>query len=608
MPLWNSINTSHDLSLKTKLATYAFFLAVAFMLYAQSIGYDYVLDDKIVFTDNNYVKEGFSGIAKILSTESFMGYFSEQKDLVQGARYRPLSLITFNLEYQLTGLNKRLSHFLNIFFYGLCGFLTFICLHKLFQTKVNSKIWGGLAFLTAVIFLLHPIHVEAVANVKGRDEILSYLFSISSLYFAIKYIDNNKLLTLLFSGICYILGLLAKENTITFLFVIPFAAILFRPKNKKTIAKLTGLTLSLSLIYLVTRYQVVGYLMNSAPVNDLMNNSFAEMNGAQKYATIFYTLLEYLRLGIFPHPLTHDYYPYHIPKMEWSDWQVLLSLLIHIVLVVIATFSWKKNKVITFAIGYYIAALSIVSNLVISIGTFMNERFIFAASLGMCLLLVYVVNQLGKRINTEKSNLITYAIVGLIGIGFAYKSYTRVPAWKSELSLNKAAIKVSKNSARANSFMATALFNEYKKENNTDKKKKLLLQAEPYALKATEIHPNYYNGHLMRTGIAAEKYKYDRNLDNLLSEFTETIKIRPDVEYVKTYLEYLNSRADKNKLIDFYLNASENILIKQQRKYDWAVFILQIGLKVDPNEPRLRRAMRTAYTGLGRPEMANKYR
>jgi len=68
---------------------------ISFGLYWNTYSFEFVLDDTLVLSENNYVKKGFSGIGKILTTESFEGYFGEQKNLVEGARYRPLSLITF---------------------------------------------------------------------------------------------------------------------------------------------------------------------------------------------------------------------------------------------------------------------------------------------------------------------------------------------------------------------------------------------------------------------------------------------------------------------------------------------------------------------------------
>ena len=593
------------LTLIPKLLALLVMLALCFILYGQAISYGYVLDDKLVYTDNKFTKAGIEGIGQLLSTESFTGYFGDQKNLVQGSRYRPLSLITFNLEHQIFGISSKVSHTINILLYALCGWLGFLCLFRLFKED-NQKVFLGLSFITSLIFIIHPLHVEAVANVKGRDEILSLLLSITAFLGVLKYVDENKILWLLSSGLFYFLGLLAKENTLTFLAIIPFGLILFRPQQKKKLLTSAAFLLILSLAYIALRYAVIGFLLGDAPSDDLMNNSFAGMNGAQKYATIFYTLLEYLKLNIFPHPLTHDYYPYHIPIMEFSDWQVWLSLLAHLGLAGLALYSWKRHRIVTFAIGFYFAAISIVSNIVISIGTFMNERFAFSASLGACLLIAYLIKNIGSKKYTfdlKKSGILLLPLI----IFYSYKTITRVPAWESELALNKAAIKVSKNSARANSFMATALFNKYKETTDRQEKKRLLDEAQPYAIKAVEIHPVYYNGNLMRVGVAAEIHKQDRNTKALLDEFLEVIKIRPDVDFIKSYLVYINDREDKNLMLGFYKKAA-NILINQSQKYDWAVYYLQIGLQVDTSDPELRSLMRKAYMGLGQPGKAQQYR
>jgi len=89
-------------------ASILFFLAIG--LYAYTITFDYVLDDQIVLTNNNFTKKGFDGIHDIMTKESFVGRFGEQKNLVVGARYRPLSIVTFAIEYQFFGLNPKVSH------------------------------------------------------------------------------------------------------------------------------------------------------------------------------------------------------------------------------------------------------------------------------------------------------------------------------------------------------------------------------------------------------------------------------------------------------------------------------------------------------------------
>ena len=331
------------------------------------------------------------------------------------------------------------------------------------------------------------------------------------------------------------------------------------------------------------------------------------MNTMQRYATIFYTLLIYLKLHIFPHPLTHDYYPYHIPIMDFSNWQVWLSIGIHVLLIVIGVLWMKNRKKVAFGLFLYFAAMSIVSNLVVSIGTFMNERFAFAASLGMCIIFGYILTTIAKK-SGENKQLLLNVLVGTILLLYGIKTMTRVPVWENALTLNKAAITVSKNSARANSFMSTALFNAYKEEKERSRQIRLLDEATPYAHKAVQLHPSYYNGHLMKVGIASEKYKMNNDLDQLLADFRNTIIYRPDVPFVKTFLEYVNKVGDKNKLLAFYEDVSVNELIDRQQKYDWAIYYLNLALQVDSSDPRIRSGLRKAYTAKGQLDRANQYR
>ena len=111
-----------------------------------------------------------------------------------------------------------------------------------------------------------------------------------------------------------------------------------------------------------------------------------------------------------------------------------------------------------------------------------------------------------------------------------------------------------------------------------------------------------------RIGVASEQHKRNRDTKALLDEFLEVIRYRPDVDFIKTYLEYINPREDKNVMLNFYKKAAGDILINETQKYDWAVFYLQLGMQVDQNDPELRSLMRKAYMGLGKPGQAQQYK
>jgi len=146
---------------KFRLAGLTLFLA-GFILYVYSVGFDYVLDDKMVVSENNFTKKGFAGIKEILTTDSFQGFFGEQKNLIVGGRYRPLSIVTFAIEYQLFGLSTKVSHFVNVLLYGLTGLLLFRVLVMLFPIKKKTQWWRSLAFVSSLLFILHPLHTEVV--------------------------------------------------------------------------------------------------------------------------------------------------------------------------------------------------------------------------------------------------------------------------------------------------------------------------------------------------------------------------------------------------------------------------------------------------------------
>jgi hypothetical protein len=575
-------------------------LVLPFLLYHHSTNLGYVLDDQIVITDNKFTKKGFSGIDDLLTTESMTGYFGEQKNLVQGNRYRPLSLITFAIEYDIAGgLNPRWSHFFNILLYALTGLLLFRILSMMLRKRKEDVWWLAIPFLTCLFFITHPIHSEAVANIKGRDEILALLFSLATLYASLKYMDKKNIFWMLGSCVLFFLALLSKENSITFLAVIPLTIYFFSEYKWRDNFKLLGALLGTTALYLILRFSVAGVPQFDQEINDLMNNPFLGMSGNEKMATIMFTLYKYIQLYIFPHPLNHDYYPYAIPVMGWADLRSIGSLLLYIFLGYWVVRGIKSKKISSYAILFFLVTLTIVSNIVINLGTFMNERFIYMASVGLSLLAAYLISEkLGKW--KGKTGLIAAsALVGILVIGYCYKTYTRVPDWETALSLNKSAVGNGTNSARANSFMATALYNEGRELGGSEKLP-MLEQAYIYAEKAVKIHPKYQNGNLMKAGIAAELYKSDRNEALLLERFAEVMSKRPDVSYINEYLDYLEPRTnDLDNMINWYIETSLDEVMIQAKQPKWALHYLNRAYSIDKENKRVLEALATVYNRLG---------
>ncbi len=543
----------------------AFFTVLVFGLYLSTVRFDYALDDIMVITGNKFTQRGVDGIGDIFRYESFRGYFGEQKNLLEGDRYRPLSIATFAAEVSLFGKgNKAAGHFINILLYVLTAFLMYRILLFMFPTKKDetSKFSPFLTvpFIATTIFIVHPLHVEVVANIKGRDEILALLGELGTLYFTFRYLNDKTLKYLIASFSAFLVAIFSKESAITFLAVVPLTAHFF---TKATVGEKLKVTLPLligTLFYLMMRVNAIGYLLGGKEVADLMNNPFYGMSFGDRLATIFYTLLLYLKLHILPHPLTHDYYPFQIPKMSWSDWQSLLSLALHLGLVAVILRGWKKRTVWAYAAAFYIITLSIVSNIVVSVGTFMNERFVYHASLGFCIAAAYFLRIVLNKNKENNKNVLGLGIAALLIIGFSIKTLIRVPDWYSGATLNASAIKYSPNSARANCFYAISIWEErYMKlpPNATNEQKLALLnEMKPYFDRSLHILPKYSAALKMWAGMAGEYHKIDNNLDNLLTEFERINRAGVYEPFTIQYLTYINgrvgTRAEGGKLQAFY--------------------------------------------------------
>lgn len=573
-----------------------------FVLYGSTVGYEYVLDDAIVYSENAYVKQGTEGLGDIFQRESFTGYLVEQgrdpnADLVSGARYRPLSIANFALEHELWGLDPGPSHLVNVLFYALTCLLLFRVLHFIAPPSKETSWYAALPFLASLLFLAHPVHTEVVANIKGRDEIMALLLSLATFYYVFRYLQSKQVLHIGLACGVFFLAILAKENSLTFLGVIPLALLLLTRIPRKRYIEILAPLGGVVVVYLLVRVDVIGFLFSGKEITALMNNPFVEASSGEKYATITYTLGRYLGLSFFPHPLTHDYYPYHIPIVQWGHPGVILALLAHIGLIALAIWQRNKSRILTFSIGLYFMTLFITSNIPFPVGTFMNERFLFMPSVGVCLALAYVLVRLLPRwqANLRMAGL---ALGALVVVGFTVKSFARIPDWTNEYTLNAAAIEVSENSARANQFYAYSLYTAYVSTRDSSKaagvpvdrelQMRRLETALPYVTKALEIHPTYSQSLECKGGVLAGYIEMGQPLDVVMEEFVQVATSDLQIPFNDLFLRYANSRGQApDAMVSFYHRVGYAHWWVQKRNAELARKYLNYGLQVVPGHPEL---------------------
>ena len=574
------------------------------VLYLSSVNFGFALDDKVVIEENHFVQEGVNGIGKILSFESAAGYIGEQQSGVAGSRYRPLSLVSFAIEYELYGLKPALSHLINVLLY----LVTCLVLFRFFSVLTggeNEKPWYfRLPFVATLFFALHPLHSEAVANIKGRDEILALLFSLAALLLTFRYIRSRNLMSLALSGLIFFLALLAKENSITFLAVAPLTIFVFTKVKIRTLAIAMVPLAASTAIYLLMRYQVVGYLLlgGGEEVTELMNNPFAEASTGEKFGTIFYTWGLYLKLLIFPHPLTHDYYPYQIPLVGFADLRAVIPLALYLAMLVFAVSNFRRGNIASWSILFFVATFSIASNLFFSIGTFMNERFMYMPSVGFCLALAWILTRkmpawLGAR--PFLSRAVPVGITAVFVLGFGLKTFARVPDWEDDNSLNRAGVSVSTGSARSNCFMGYSLYRASLEEQDDARKQEILDEAAFYLDRSLKIYPSYRDALNVYAGVLSSRYLLDGKIDVLLDGFFRILTNNKPPQ-VDAFLNWLNDQErHPEELTSFYFKTGYEYYFQQLKNDDEAEKYLGFGYHIAPNSVLILEALGSFWLAHG---------
>ena len=558
-------------SLKWILA--ALLAAFAFLLYVQTLQFDYVLDDHSVIARNKLVQKGIGGIPEILKTDYWYGY----TDKLRGHQYRPLSLVTFAVEYEVAPLKPMLGHFVNIVLYAITCALVFLLLANLFSAS------GYLvAFIAALLFTAHPIHTEVVSNIKSRDEILCLLFGIGALFAALRYFKKAGVLYAVLSGVCLLLSMMSKETGIAFLLLVPLTGYYFSGQVKVDWKKLGTsffILLAFTAIYFFLRQQAVQGVktMDIVPID----NTLVLANGkSEEWGTAFSILLRYVGLLVAPVKLSYDYSYSQIAIVGFNNPMAMFGLLVYLALGVMAVLGLKRKKKYSWAIFFFLLTLFPVSNLFLKIGSTMAERFLYIPSIGFCVLLALFVSRL-FRIKEEVEVTSTgrffsrYAmpllLVFVVSVVFAGRTISRNAVWKDNPSLFASGIKTAPKSARTHMNWGIANLNHfYPAATNKNERAQYLAQARSSLEEAFAIFPGYYEA------------------GNPLGDVL--LKQGDNNNAIRYYNEYLSINPTDNNIQNNKAAAYMNL-----QQYQQAIPILDSVLKRLPNDTTALKNMGRCY-------------
>ncbi len=488
--------------LRTK---YIFLASIGFVFYANSILNKYAFDDVMAIEKNGYVQMGFRGIPKILTHDSYASFYNYlgggQSGQLKGGRFRPLSEIIFAIEQQFFGNSELLPYFrhlINVLAYMACIIAIFYFLEN-FLLK-ETKHGSDMAFMASLLFAIHPLHTEVVANIKSLDELLSLFFIMLTLIYSLKYLQNKRTKYLIIGLGSFLFALLAKEYALTLVFLIPL--LFYLQGGKRSVLTIVDSLpyFAVTVVYLLLRYNAIGIHTNIQS-NILLINPYLHATSAQKIATEWFVLGKYLRLLIFPYPLSYDYSYNQIPYHTFSDITVFLSIAIYATIFICGIILARKKHILSFAVFFFLLPIFLVSNFAIDIGATMGERLAFHSSLGLIIILswycVKVITN-NSEISLQTKKRVAAGILSVIGIGCFGETVIRNIQWKDDTSLFIHDVNVVPNSFLANNDAGFRyMLLSQRKENSEETTKSYLDSTSKYSRCALYFNPQYEASYLI---------------------------------------------------------------------------------------------------------------
>jgi hypothetical protein len=177
--------------------------SIILALYGQVLNYEFVyLDDTIYVTENHNVQNGLTvdGVSSAFTT-------------THASNWHPLTWLSHMLDCQLYGLNPRGHHLTSVLLHVANAVLLFLVLNQM-----TGGLWRS-AFVAA-LFALHPLHVESVAWVSERKDVLSTFFWILTMWMYVRYVERPRFTRYILTLFIFALGLMAKPMLVTLPFVL----------------------------------------------------------------------------------------------------------------------------------------------------------------------------------------------------------------------------------------------------------------------------------------------------------------------------------------------------------------------------------------------------
>jgi tetratricopeptide (TPR) repeat protein len=419
-------------------------LGAALAAYVPTVGHGFAFDDDIVIVRNRHLRS-LAGIPDLLTRTEWAGGGIELR------QWRPLTALTYAANHALTGLAPWSYHLANVLLHALAALLVL---------RLGRR-WGlspGAAGLAALLFAVHPIHVEAVANVVGRKDVLATV-----LLLAMALLHEPALrrggARLALPILAYAGAMLSKEVGVVGVGLVLLQDLLLPDPpglvpRRRRVALYAGYAAAL-VAYLAAYSAVAG--LGAPPAIPFVDNPAAHGPGAIRVLTAIAVIGKGLLLQLLPAGQSPDWSFDAIPLVRSPlDPRLLAAATILLACTAAAIALRRRAPVFSLALGWYLVTLLPASNLLFPVGTLFGERLLYAPSVAFAILagigLAALLRPVPRRIQVVATAAVA---ITLAGTTVRYSA-----AWADEAALFRLAASNAPRSAKVHHKLAEVLLRD----------------------------------------------------------------------------------------------------------------------------------------------------
>jgi protein O-mannosyl-transferase len=456
------------------------------------------------------------------------------------ANWYPLTWFSHMLDWQLFGPNAGGHHLTNLFFHIANTLLLFVVLKQM-----TDALWPS-AFVAA-LFALHPLHVESVAWVSERKDVLSTFFWMLTMWAYVRFVNRPKITSYLLIVVFLALGLMSKPMLVT----LPFVLLLldYWPLDRMGL-KLKKTDTKCSLFHLlVEKIPLFVEVFASCIVTFIVQKKGGAMTAGEKYsffirlANASVSYLQYIIKMIWPAGLT-VFYPHPGPNIS-IPYAVISAVLLLTVTILILRFAANRRYLVT-GWFWYLGTLVPVIGLVQIGEQAYADRYSYITLVGLFIIIAWGLSELTSRWRYKKILLASSAL--LIVSAMAVCTYLQLGYWQNRQVLFQHALDVTRDNYIAHFSIAASLYEQRK-----------LDEAIYHYSEAIRIKPRYSRAF---NGLGFTLYKTGR-IDDAIYYYEKALQISP--QYVEAHFNLSTVLITKGRRAEACKHLEEAIRLDPRR-------------------------------------------